>query len=266
MPGSGVRLAGAGAGGRGRRGWTFAAVAAAFLAWGIGLAADEAPRGWLGVSIREIGEELADQLAIKFGSTEGNGVLVAEVLKGGPAERYGLKAGDVIVEVAGRPVWEIRQLQRIVRALPVGRPVRVVVLRGAGRTAVPVTVGPMPEEAAAQLAGEAFGLLVRDLGADRRPGLDDRFSRGSRPAPEEPREGLQVILVDDPSPASRAGLRVGDLLLEIGGRAVRTLADYRRAVGEAPPDRSLAVLVQRGEQRLAFSLAPPPAAPAPSPR
>jgi serine protease Do len=222
---------------------------------GVGLAADDPQYGWLGVSIREIGEEFADQLAVKFGSTEGNGVVVAEVLKGGPAERDGLKAGDVIVEVAGRPVWEIRQLQKIVRTLPIGRPIRVVVLRDTGRVAVPVTVAPMPEEAAAQLAGEAFGLLVRDLALDRRPGREGRLAPEGRPSREEPGHGIQVILVDEPSPASRAGLRVGDLILEIGGHAVSTLAEYRRALQAAPRDLPLAVVVQRGDQRLSVALA-----------
>lgn len=247
--------------GRGRR------ARALLAAWlliaggtGVGAAGDEPQYGWLGVSIREIGEEFADQLAVKFGSTEGNGVVVAEVIKGGPAERDGLKAGDVIVEVAGRPVWEIRQLQKIVRRLPIGHPIRVVVLRDTGRRAVPVTVGPMPEEAAAQLAGEALGLLVRDLALEPRPARESRLPQEGRPSPEAPAYGIQVILVDEPSAASRAGLRAGDLILEIGGRAVSTLADYRRALQAAPRDLPVAVVVQRGEQRLGVVLAltPPP--------
>ena len=241
----------------GRRRWAGVILAVCLLAAGAlgdGRAADEPQYGWLGVSIREIGEEVADQLAVKFGSTEGNGVLVAEILKGGPAERDGLKAGDVIVEAAGRPVWEIRQLQKIVRTLPIGRPIRVVVLRDRGRVAVPVTVGPMPEEAAAQLAGEAFGLLVRDLALERRPAPEGRLSQGSRPVREEPGHGIQVILVDEPSAASRAGLRVGDLVLEIGGRAVGTLSESRRALHDAPRDLPLAMVVQRGDQRLAVAL------------
>src|SRR5574341_1741868 len=103
-------------------------------------AAAQAPPelGWLGISISEIGEDLADRLATTFGPAAGTGVLVVDVLKGGPAERAPLKRGDVIISVAAQPIWDVRQLQRTIRSQPINQDVMVTVLRGASRITLPV--------------------------------------------------------------------------------------------------------------------------------
>jgi S1-C subfamily serine protease len=196
-------------------------------------AADTRPAiGWLGVSIADVTEELADRLATTFGPAAGNGVLVVDVLKGGPAEQAALRRGDVIVGLDAQPIWDVRQLQRKIRAQPVDQRVVLTLLREAARIQIPVTVGPMPVEARAQLAGERFGFLVR--------AEDGRESRtGQTPAAP----GVYVAFVDTDSPAARAGLRPMDAIREANGQPIRSLLDLDQAMAQS--DRSVALVIER---------------------
>lgn len=196
--------------------------AAALLALCLGLPGVPAggqppPPGWLGISIADVGEELADRLAAAHGYAAGVGVQVLDLLEGGPAEGGALRRGDVIVEVDGQPIWEAQQLQRLVRTRPVDRPLTLVVLREAGRQRVTVRVGAMPAEARAQLAALRFGFRVR-------PAAE---SEGS----PQPAGRLVVTGVEFDSAAHRAGLRPFDLLLEANGLPLADLAAFERAVG-----------------------------------
>jgi len=193
--------------------------------------------GWLGISISDVGEDLADRLGKTFGPEAGIGVVVVDVLKGGPAERAPLKRGDVIVQVNAQPIWDVRQLQRTIRAQPINQDVMVTVLRGASRITLPVTIGPMPLEARAQLAGERFGFLVRD-GDDREP----------QRTPSEATGRILVVFVDADSPAARAGLRPQDVLLTANSHPMASLADFERAMQSAGGTLSLLV-ERRGAQR-----------------
>ncbi len=190
--------------------------------------------GWLGISISEIGEDLADRLATTFGPAAGTGVLVVDVLKGGPAERAPLKRGDVIVSVDAQPIWDVRQLQRTIRSRPINQPVILTVLREKSRVTLPVTIGPMPLEARAQLAGERFGFLVRD---------EDQRDPGRAQA--EPTRRIFVAFVDPDSPASRAGLRPMDVILQANDQRVSSLEDFDRAMQRS--DRAVSLLVGRRE-------------------
>jgi S1-C subfamily serine protease len=203
--------------------------------------------GWLGVSIADVTEELAERLGATFGPAAGNGVLVVEVLKGGPAEHAALQRGDVIVRLDAQPIWDVRQLQRKIRAEAVDRQVVLSVLREASRIQVPVTIGAMPAEARAQLAGERFGFLVR---------AEDRPETRRAPAPAAPR--VYVAFVDTDSPAARAGLQPMDVILEANGQPIRSLGDLDRAMAQS--ERRVALRVERrgAEASLTVTLEAPP--------
>jgi len=192
--------------------------------------------GWLGISISDITEDLADRLASTFGPEAGTGVLVVDVVKGGPAEAAALRRGDVIVRVDVQPIWDVRQLQRTIRSQPVNTRVILTILRESSRMAVLVTIGPMPLPARAQLAGERFGFLVRD---ER-----DREGRSDQP----PATGhIFVAFVDSMSPAARAGLRPQDIILLANDQPIRSLDDFDRVMRLAGPAVSL-VIERRGAQ------------------
>jgi serine protease Do len=173
--------------------------------------------GWLGVSISEVNEELAERLGSIFGPAAGTGVQVVDVLKGGPAEAGGLERGDVIVRVDAQPIWDVRQLQRVVRAQPINTRVVLSVLRGTSRVSVPVTVGPMPLAAKAQLAGERLGFVVREV---------EDTAGGRAPAPVR----VVIVFVDPDSPASRAGLQPQDTIVRVNDQPVQDLEGFARAL------------------------------------
>jgi len=185
--------------------------------------------GWLGISIAEVNEELAERLGSVFGPAEGTGVQVVDVLKGGPAEAAGLQRGDVIVRVDAQPIWDVRQLQRTVRAQPISRRVVLSVLREKSRVSVPVTVGPMPIAAKAQLAGERLGFVVR--------AVED--AAGSSPGPVR----IVIAFVDPDSPASRAGLQPQDTIVRVNDQPVRDLEGFAQALWRS--QKSAALVVER---------------------
>lgn len=199
--------------------------------------------GWLGVSIAEVNEELADRLGSIFGPAAGTGVQIVEVLKGGPAEAAGLERGDVIVRVDAQPIWDVRQLQRTVRAQPINRRVVLSVLRGTSRVSVPVTVGSMPLAAKAQLAGERLGFVVREV--------EDAAD------PSSARTRVVIAFVDPESPASRAGLQPQDTVLRINDQPIRDLEGFARALWRSQAPAAL-LLERRGVSApIAVTLEPP---------
>lgn len=204
------------------------------LAFSTGTAIAETGRavGWLGISIAEIGEELADRLAGTFGYAAGTGVYVADVLKDGPAERGELRRGDVIVRLDTQPIWDVRQLQRLIRSRPIDQPITLAVLRDAAQLRLPLVIGAMPAEARAQLAGERFGFLVRE-----------ERQRNPEGGEFTPTGRLLVGFVEPDSAAARAGLRSQDVVLEMNRQTVRGLETFERILGAA--ERQLSLLVER---------------------
>src|SRR5262245_27505075 len=165
-------------------------------------------RGWRGVAIQDV----TDELAPAFGVKEREGVLVADIVKGGPADGAGIRPGDVIVEFDGSVIAEVPDLQRrVARAAP-GQVKSVVVVRERGRLPLRVTVGEMPSDTAPVATGEATGRLGLEVGP-----LDaETAQRLGRPDAS----GVLVTAVAAGSPAARAGVRPGDVLLDVDRQPV----------------------------------------------
>ena len=190
-------------------------------------------RGWLGVAIQDI----TDELASSFGVREREGVLVADVMKGGPAETAGLRAGDVVVEVNGVRVREVPDLQRRVAGLAPGERVRIVVVRDGARQPATVTIGEMPSEeptVRAQAGEDGFGLHVEPLS----PGIADRLNLAVS-------QGVLVVDVAAGGPAARAGLRRGDVILEVGRQPVSDAQTFGQALAAIPPGETALLYLHR---------------------
>jgi len=201
------------------------------------LANGKVERGRIGVGIQEMNAQLAQS----FGLERPQGALVTQVEPGGPAEKAGLKAGDVILSFNGRPVQGSNELPPIVAATKPGSKATLEVLRDGKRQDIALTVGELQPEKSAkaepQQGGEhggKLGLAVRALTPEERKQL------GSN---------AQGLLVQQASgPAARAGIRAGDLITMVNGQPVKSVDDLRRAAEKAKG--TIAVLVKRGEASL----------------
>src|SRR5213596_303121 len=195
------------------------------------IASGRVVRGWLGIAIQDVTDELAGTFGVR------EGVLVAEVVKGGPAEAAGIRQGDVIVELNGAPIKEVPELQRRVAAVAPGQPVRLKVIRERKPVALSVTVTEMPAEEPV-LAGapedEGWGLSVEPLSGDAAAQLGLTIAAG-----------LLVTDVVAGSPADKAGLRRGDVIVEVGKKPVADPATLFRTLAQLKPGDRVLVFVQR---------------------
>ncbi|MEW5945441.1 MAG: Do family serine endopeptidase [bacterium] len=194
-------------------------------------------RGWLGVSISDVTDDLAEKLDLK----EKTGVVVAGLLKYSPAAEAGVERYDVIVEYDGRKVENVRQLQQYVTATPVGRKVDVVVVRGGRRKTIGVKVGRMPEDAFKMGEEEGYevaqglGLQVQDLSKDMAEKLGLKAN-----------EGVVVTYVEEGGAADRAGIAQGDVIVEMEKKKVKSAQDFERLSKASKPGDKMLLLVNRG--------------------
>jgi serine protease Do len=190
-------------------------------------------RGWLGVMIQEVTPELSKTM----GLGESKGALVSEVSKGSPAEKAGLKRRDVIVAFDGTAVDKMNQLPRLVARKSPGTEVQVVVLRDGEKKTLSVTLGELKDEGRSGQVREEehLGLTVQEITPELRKhlGLEDE-------------NGLVVSGVEAGSASDDAGLKRGDVLLEVDQQEVNDLSSYRKALLEAKGKDGLLFLVRRG--------------------
>lgn len=197
-------------------------------------------RGWLGVVIQHVTPAIAESLGMK---TE-RGALVANVSDHSPAALAGMEVGDVILEFDGEDVKQSNDLPLLVARTPVGKKVKVDVLRDGKRRELVVQVGQLKEEehlASVNDRGD-LGLSVQSITPQMAESL------GMRAA-----EGVVITSVAPGSTAAQAGLRAGDVLLKINRSPIRTLSDYREVVGKIQKGKSVLFLVQRGGTTLFFA-------------
>ena len=200
--------------------------------------------GFLGVSIQDLTPDLAKAL----GFPDAKGALVNDVLPGQPAEAAGIKRGDIILAFNGKPIAEVRVLQRAVSFTAVGAQVEVQLFRGGKVETVSVKIG---EARTAERAGSVppvrrdLGMVVEELDAEKAK----KFKL------KEGEEGLVVTDLTRSGPAAGAGVRAGDLIREVNRREVRSLESYRNALRQGEGDVDL-FLLKRGEAYLYVAVKP----------
>jgi Do/DeqQ family serine protease len=191
-------------------------------------------RGWLGVAI----QDLSPELAAGFGVKEDAGVLVADVMKDGPAAAAGLRPGDVIVEFGGSAIKDVPDLQKRVAAVEPGRVAPVTVMREKRTVTLSVKIGEQPTDDAAEAADagdQILGLTVEPLTPET--AQQNRLTA---------RSGLLVTDVAPGSPGAVAGIRPGDAVLQVNRRSVGDVVAFRQAVAGLKPGESVPVYLQRG--------------------
>ncbi|WP_295856184.1 Do family serine endopeptidase [uncultured Xylophilus sp.] len=189
----------------------------------------------LGVSIQDVNQALAD--SFKLGAPEG--ALVANVEKGGPAAKAGLESGDVIRAINGQPVVTSADLPAFVALATPGDTVKLDVWRQGSTRQITATLGGAADKA--QKVADAAGAAPQGrLGLALRPLQPEERAEAGVPG------GL--VVQEASGAAETAGVQAGDLLLAVNGTPVRSIDQVRSAVGKA--DRSVALLVQRGDNRI----------------
>jgi len=198
-------------------------------------------RGWLGVSIQELSPELASQ----FGLEEPKGVLVSDVLDNSPAKKAGLERGDVIVEYDGKPVENPTQLRNHVAQTLVGKKAVVKFIRAKAPRTVEVTIAEQPKTVA-QAGGEEGGESIKPSGLlsslDVRELNGDLAGRLGLAAGER---GVVIVRVRPGSVAEEAGLKEGDLILEVNRKPVPNLKTYEKIAAKTGKDETVLLLIKR---------------------
>ncbi len=181
----------------------------------------ETRRGWLGVRIQPVTDDIAESL----GMTAARGALVAGVMRGGPVDDGTIQPGDVILEFDGRPIRDMRDLPRIVAESPVGEEVEIRIVRKGEEQTVNVTLGRLEEgeelaEAEAAMQGDeddgpvdsaaVLGLTVAELTEEQRAAFQIDASVS----------GVVITAVEEDSAAAEKGIAAGDVITEIGQESV----------------------------------------------
>ncbi|MGD0229866.1 MAG: PDZ domain-containing protein, partial [Syntrophorhabdales bacterium] len=194
-------------------------------------------RGYLGVNIQDITDELAASLGLK-GS---RGALVAEVVQGGPAEKAGVKRGDVITAIDGKEIKDSHDLATHAAATPIGKEVPLRLVRNGLEMTLKVKVGMLKAQEADTGKGEAtpqdkWGLQLRELNPEvaRQMGLRQD-------------QGVVVAGVRPGSPADEASIQRGDIILEANRKPVKGVEDLREKMANPEGSDRLLLLVQRDQ-------------------
>ncbi|MBL8848965.1 MAG: PDZ domain-containing protein, partial [Planctomycetaceae bacterium] len=210
----------------------------------------EVRRAYLGVAL----EELTNDLRQAFKVPLGEGALVLRVMPGTPAQKAGVEAGDIVVEIDGQRVKDRGHLQGIVEALEVGKVYPLAVLREGERTTLDVTLEAMPSDFTAALRRgdsiapdapaeekdepqyDQLGLQVQEIDDALRTQLEL----------EEGMTGVVITSVKEGSPAALEGLETGDVVEKVGTTKITTHEEFQAAVESLSLEKGVALLITRG--------------------
>jgi len=198
-------------------------------------------RGWLGVYVQKVTPEIASS----FGLNEDEGALVSDLAPDSPAEKAGIIRGDVIVEYDGQKVNDVSDLTNMAAVTPPGTEVSVKVIQDGKTKNMKVKLEKFPDQEA-QVKDEvrkSLGLTVRQL----TPKIVKRFNIDHD-------DGVIIADVDQGSVAGDAGLKPGDIILEINKKPINTLANYSAVLEDVKPGDTALFLVKRGNNTIYAAL------------
>jgi serine protease Do len=190
--------------------------------------------GYIGVLPQDLTPELADS----FGLKEPTGVLIGDVISGEPAEKGGMKKGDIIIEYNEEKVENAHQFRKMVGDTPVGTKAKITVWRDKQRKTLSVTVGEVPEQ---QVAGApskheetgSWGFTVQDI----TPAIVDQLG-----LPDD--TGVVITQVEPSSPAQEEGLQRGDVIIEVEHNQIKDMADFRKYIEQHQKKKTLLLTVR----------------------
>ncbi len=199
----------------------------------------EVTRGWLGVGIQDLDEDLKDYYGVE------HGVLVTQVFSGDPADQAGIQPQDVILAVNGTSVDSARELSKVVADLSVGETAEIKINRKGEIKTLEVKIAKRdesrlasgPEGSEAPSSADALGIEVSDISEN----IANRFDLASR-------DGVIVVNVAADSKAASAGIRQGDIIKEINHQPVNSKADYESAISEIDKGETIYFYIKRAQR------------------
>ena len=198
-------------------------------------------RGWLGVIIQPITQEIAESI----GHEGTDGALISDISPGSPAEKAGLRRGDVVVEFDGEPIKEFTSLSKLVGMKAPGTSSKITVLRDGKRKDISVVLGNMPDEQTAAESRRDEDIELSDI----TPDIAARFG-------VEDKSGVLVTNVSRGSSAWEAGFRPGDVILEVDKKPVANLGDYNKIISGLKPGKQYLFLVKKRKNTIYIGYAP----------
>ncbi len=199
-------------------------------------------RGWLGVMIQKVTPDLAKAFDLK----EESGALVGDVNPGGPAEKAGIKAGDIIIEFEGKTIKEINDLPRLVAAVPVGKVVEVKILREGKPQLFKVQVQELDDKQMASgrsQTREELGIVAQEFTPEM-----------ARRARMEYEPGILIVQVREGSPAEEAGIQEGDLIKKVNRKPVKDIKTYQNLISRIKKGGNVLFRIKRDGMNLFVSL------------
>ncbi|MFK4384776.1 serine protease Do [Bradyrhizobium sp. USDA 223] len=194
-------------------------------------------RGWLGVQVQPVTSDIADSLGLK----EARGAIVDNPQDGSPAAKAGIQAGDVITAVNGTTIKDSRDLARTIAGLAPGTSVKLDVFRKGDSKTMTLVLGELPNERQAKGNGNA------DEGRGQSGAGTPRLGLSLAPAGDVQgagQNGVVVTEVDPQGPAAQRGIRTGDVILNVGGKAVSNVGEVRSELAQAKSSGKRSVLLQ----------------------
>ncbi|MEM7007518.1 MAG: DegQ family serine endoprotease [Thermodesulfobacteriota bacterium] len=205
-------------------------------------------RGWIGVYVQQITPEIAEGLNLK----DDSGALVSDITSGGPADKAGVKRGDIIVQVNGNKIEDMPDLPKLVASYAPGTKTKLVVVRDGKEKTLNIKLGELPENGkkVSSIAPDNdleknLGLIVQEITpqVESKLGLEDS-------------NGVVITNVSPGSVSAEAGLTSGDVIMEINKKQISNLDDYRKQMDTAQDSENLLFLVKRGSNTIYIALKP----------
>jgi serine protease Do len=199
-------------------------------------------RGWLGISIQDISDDIAKNMNYKGK----NGALVSDVFKGDPADKAGIKVGDIITEINGKSIKDTHDLLLTTASLHVGEKATIKALRDGKETSFLVVVTERkdkPEIALTKKPGEYFGINVQEINKElaKRLGI-----------PHD--TGVIVTDVEEGSPADDVGIQQNDVIVQVNKVKITSLKQFSTEMSKAAEKKSVILLIKRGNSNFFIGL------------
>ncbi len=186
-------------------------------------------RGWLGVTIRDLTPDLAKSVHVETLQ----GALIVEVVKGGPADKAGMKKNDVVISYRGKEIPDTSTLRNNVAETPIGTDAKITVLRNGKKEELTIKIGNL--EASTKILAAA----VKDrLGADVRPPNSGEVQKYGL----NPNQGVVITWLDPKGPLHEAGFEIGDMILAINNQPIESMESFVDLVSLLRPKQKISVL------------------------